>query len=224
MTSPGNDAVAMDGQLSRDGAERFTQSEAQGVSPGQLAAFERRLPYSAMDFRTEIGRVKRARRIRAVLATVFVVVAVLAILAVFVFNVPASLRVVNTNALNPSLSEGQVVYIQKTDTPVSGDIVVYRDNGGFERFARVLAVAGEWVNVSSDGSVVIASVSLQGSTSPEVVKEGCSIVMSLQVPERSCVMDADSSDGGDALLANLENPVPYSSLVGQVTHRIWPLG
>lgn len=189
---------------------------------GAHGASAKRMPYTTMEFRAEIARVKRKRRVVATLCALAVVLVALVVAIVLVFRVPQSLREVTTSDMDPALSKGQVVMTQRVETPSSGDVVVYRGESGEERFGRVLAVSGEWANISSDGSVVISEVSLEGSESSEVVKAGQRIVVSRQVPNASCFVVTDKAVGSDDLIAALDNPVSYRSIVGRVAYRIWP--
>ena len=193
-----------------------------GDGMGAHAAPSKQMPYSATEFRAEIARVKRKRRTVATLCAIVVALAAIVVVLALVFGVPQSLHTVTTSDMGPALSEGQVVITQRIDAPNNGDIVIYRDDSGKERFGRVLAVAGEWANLSSDGSVVISDVTLEGSESSEVVKEGQKIVVSRQVPNASCFIVSDRVMEFDDLIAAFDNPVGYRSVVGRVTHRVWP--
>lgn len=181
------------------------------------------LPFSAGDYRAEIARMKRKRRIVAILCVILALLVGLIVAAVLVFKLPGSLHVVNTSNMEPALSEGQLVITQEIDEPNSGDVIIYRDDSGTEQFARVLALAGEWVSISSDRSVTVSEVSLEGSTSPEVVKAGQSIVSSRQVPSGSCFVISDAAVNSTAQLAGVYTPIPYSSIVGRAAYRVWPL-
>lgn len=182
----------------------------------------KRMPYTTMEFRAEIARVKRKRCVVATLCAIAAVLVALIVAIVLVFRVPQSLREVTTSEMDPALSKGQVVMTERVEAPSSGDVVVYRGASGDERFGRVLAVSGEWVNISSDGSIVISEVSLEGSESSEVVKAGQRIVVSRQVPSASCFVVTDKAVGSDDLIVALDSPVGYRSIVGRVAYRIWP--
>ena len=194
-----------------------------GNERGAHAAPTRRMPYTTLEFRTEIARVRRKRRLVATLCAIAAVVVALVIALAFVFKVPQSLHTVNTSDMVPALSEGQVVLTREVDAPNSGDIIAYRDESGSEQFGRVLTVAGEWANISSDGSVVVSEVSLEGSKSDAVVNAGQSIVVSRQTPNASCFVVSDRLMDADHLVAALDHPVSYRSIIGRVAYRIWPL-
>ena len=194
-----------------------------GDEMGAHATSSKQMPYSTTEFRTEIARVKRKRRVVATLCAVAVALIALIVVLALAFGIPQSLHTVTTSDMNPALSEGQVVITQRINAPDHGDIVIYRDGSGKEQFGRVLAVAGEWANLSSDGSVVISDVTLEGSESSEVVKAGSKIVISQQVPNASCFIVTDKAMESDDLIASFDNPVGYRSIIGRVTHRAWPL-
>lgn len=192
---------------------------ATNASPAELEA----IPYSPQDFRDEIRRVRRKRKVVTVLLVILALLVALALVAVVVFKIPGSLHTVTSSGLAPTISQGQIVRTEDIDAPTVGDIVVYAGASGSEEFGRVIAVAGDWANVSSDGSIVVSEVSLEGSMSPDVVNAGESIIASRQVPEGACFVKTQDSLDALELLNSFDSPVSYSSIIGRVSHRVWPL-
>ena len=180
-------------------------------------------PYSADEYRDEIKRVKRNHHIIAVLLVLLALLVAAVVAAVVVLRIPGSLYTANSDAMAPVIVKGQTVITQQAGIPSSGDVVVYRDSSGAVQFARVVAVAGEWVNVSSDDKIAVSNAALEGSTAEGVAENGSSIIASRQVPRGSCFVMTDAdSDPLDALY-QADSFVAYDKVLGRAWFRVWPI-
>lgn len=157
--------------------------------------------------------------IGAVLAAIVVIVLVVVVW----LKLPTSLHTVAADDMSPVLEKGQVVYVQPVEAPEDDDIVAYRESNGSTQMKRALAVAGEWVNVSSDGTVLVSPVSMEGKSTSGVASADARVIASRQVPERSCFVLGDANADALEALYQTESYVPYSQLVGKVTNRVWPI-
>ena len=180
-------------------------------------------PYSPDDFRKEIRRIKRNRRIAVVLGVVLALLVVAALVAVLVFKLPGSLHVVETGSMAPALSKGQTVLVQGAGKPASGTVIAYRGVDGSVQMKRVIAVAGEWANVASDGAVVVSATPLEGNSATGVLNDDATIIASRQVPDGACFVMADEGENAIEALYQTENYVSNSQVLGQVTYRVWPI-
>lgn len=166
---------------------------------------------------------KRKRRLVGVVCAVVVLLVAALLVAVLVFKVPGAPYTVDSDDMWPALERGQTVLVQDLPAPARNDIVAYRASGGSVKTGRVAAVAGEWVNVASDGSVVASQEALEGNSSAGLVNGEASVIASRQVPEGACfVMPDNGADAIDALYQT-DSYVSYSQILGRVALRIWPL-
>lgn len=181
------------------------------------------LPYSADEYRSEIKRVKRKRRIVAVLLVLLALLVAAVVAAVVVLRIPGSLYTANSDVMAPVVVKGQTVITQPVGIPSSGDVIVYRDSSGAVQFARVVAVAGEWVNVSSDDKIVVSNAALDGNAAEGVAENGSSIIASRQIPRGSCFVMTDAeSEALDALYRE-DSFIAYNNVLGRAWFRVWPI-
>ena len=181
------------------------------------------LPFSADDYRREIKRVKRSRRGKVLLCVLLVLLVAGAVFAVAVLKVPGSFHVVHGDAMKPVLSDGEVVLAQKASALEANDVIVYRSSNGSEQVSRVVAVAGDWVNVASDGTIVISSMMLEGNSAAGLINGDAVIVDSRQVPAGYCFVAGDNGGGVQGSLDTSANFVAKSNILGKVVYRVWPI-
>lgn len=195
-----------------------------GVATAYSNTFEsRRIPYSPEAFRQEIRRVKRKRRIVVVLCVLLAILVACVITAVVVFKVPGSLRTVSNDNMAPAVSQGQTVLTQEVTVPVAGDVAIYHDASGATGITRIIAEPGSWVNIASDGKVVVSPSSLEGDPERGTTEDGAVIIASRQVPDSACFVMADSESDALTALYNPDNYVDVSRIDGRVLCRIWPI-
>ena len=181
------------------------------------------LPFSADDYRREIKRVKRSRRRKVLLCVLLALLVAGAVFVVAVLKVPGSFHVVHGDAMKSILSDGQVVLAQKVSAPAEKDVVVYRSSDGSEQVGRVVAIAGGWVNLASDGTIVISSMMLEGNSAAGLINGDAVIVDSRQVPAGYCFIVGDNAGGMQGSLDSSANFVAKSNILGKVTYKVWPI-
>ena len=194
----------------------------EGVAPAREEVHEP-LAYSADDFRREIRRLRRKRVVGVVVGAIVAVLVVLVVIGVVVFRLPSSLQAVASDDMTPVLMKGQVVLTQEASKPAAGDVVAYRDASGSVAFKRVVAVSGEWVNVSSDGKVVVSDAALDSGSDVGALEGDSSIIATRQVPNDACFVMADTDSSAIEALYNTDLYVSYNKIIGRATQRVWPL-
>jgi signal peptidase I len=136
-------------------------------------------------------------------------------------------------SMQATLDPGDHVWIDKLSTawsPLSpGEVVVFPSPAGTEvagelLVKRILAVAGETVDISADNRLLIdgmpvyeAYVLSENGTGP-MDKDG---TRHWKVPEGMIFVLGDHRDS--SLDSRVFGPVPASAVVGRVAARIWPL-
>ena len=187
------------------------------ITPGEP------LPYSSEDFRREIKRVKRKRGIIVGLSIALALLVILAFIMVLALRIPSSLHTVPDDSMEPMLSKGQVVLIENVSAPSANDVVAFQNADGNEQIKRVVAIAGEWVNVTGNNTIVVSAVPLQGETSIGQSGDNVNIIASRQVPENACFVIADKDDNPLESLYQTDGFVAYGQIYGRATWRMWPL-
>lgn len=157
------------------------------------------------------------RRFRVALVTAFAVL--IAVPAVFLFVI--GVTVVQGDSMNPYYQKGDfLVYSRVHKSYIYGDVAVF-EYAGEKRTGRVIAVAGDRVEVSSDSCQV--KVNDQKLSEPYAVSTGRhrnSSDFPLTVPDKSLFLMGDNRDLAlDSRNRNL-GPVPLEKVSGKVLFMI----
>ena len=125
-------------------------------------------------------------------------------------------------SMEPTVLDGEYVMAVKTRSYEIGDIIAFRyDNRILVK--RVIANAGDWVNIDLSGNVFVNNVPLQEPYIPEKSLGQCDIALPFQVPDgRIFVMGDDRPVSLDSR-TSMVGTVGKDQLMGRVILRVWPL-
>lgn len=174
----------------------------------------------------ELGiELRRTRRVsgyaRVVRNTVFTLVTVAAA-AVLVATLLLPVLQIYGTSMAPTLEDGNIVVSVKGNQLERGDIVAFYYNNKI-LVKRVIANAGEWVNIDEDGNVFINDEPLNEPYIAEKALGDCNITLPYQVPDGKIFVMGDhratSSDSRNTAVGC----VAQEQVVGRVVLRVWPL-
>ena len=180
------------------------------------------LPATA-EIEEEYNRVRYRRRFRGtVRSTIFslVVVAALAVLVAVLF-LPI-LRIYGTS-MHGTLDGGDIAVSVKSNSFEPGDIVAFYYNNKI-LVKRVIASAGDWVDISEDGTVYVNQQELDEPylKEPKALGE-TNIKLPYQVPEgKIFVMGDNRAVSIDSRNSSI-GCIAEEQLVGKIVFRVWPL-
>lgn len=158
------------------------------------------------------------RVIRSSLYILSSVAAVVVLAAILLFPV---LKIYG-NSMTPTFYEGQIVIARRGSDFKTGDIVAFNYNNQV-LIKRVIAKAGDWVDIREDGTVVVNGIVLD---EPYVSEKSFGIndlTYPYQIPDKAIFVlgdhrmtsiDSRSRDVGCILV---------DDVVGRIVLRIWPL-
>lgn len=185
------------------------------------ASFGADLPSTA-ELEAELKRVKGRRRFRRValgiLGTLVVIAATAVLLATRFFPV---LQIYG-DSMTPTLNEGDVVVAFDQGELQQGDVVAFYHNNKV-LVKRVIAQAGDWVDIKSDGAVYVNEQRLEEPYVDRLALGSCNIKLPYQVPESHVfVMGDHRADSIDSRSATV-GCVGEDEVMGELVLRVWPL-
>lgn len=157
--------------------------------------------------------------LRATLYTLVTVAAAAVLVAVLLLPV---LRIYG-NSMWPTLAESDIVVSVKGSNFEPGDVVAFYYNNKI-LVKRVIARAGEWVDISQEGDVSLNSVPLEEPYLQEKSLGICDIELPYQVLEGRFFVMGDYRDVSVDSRSTTIGCVAEEQIVGKIVFRIWPLG
>ena len=180
------------------------------------------LPFSAEDVRREINRGRRHRGGRIFLVVLAVIIAALAIAVVVMFNVTHSLKTVQSATMEPTLSQGQVVYVQDPQDIQAGDVVVIKQLSGGDIITRIMACPGEWVGVTDNNQLAVSDKEITKGALLERGDSSGTVTLALQLPESTYIVANDDTAISEDLLLSSQSYIVTEQIVNKVLFKVWP--
>ena len=149
--------------------------------------------------------------------TLLVVAAVSVLIAVLMLPV---LRIYGTS-MSPTLSEDELVLSVKGNDFETGDVIAFYYNNKI-LVKRVIAQAGQWVNIDSDGTVYVDNVAIDEPYVDNKAFGECDIELPYQVPEGRVFVMGDHRDVSVDSRNTAIGCVAEEQIVGRIVYTIWP--
>lgn len=167
-----------------------------------------------------IGKRRRAARI-LLCSTLYAIVIITAV------AVPAAMLwlpafQISGSSMMPTLEEDQVVVAAKNSDFETGDMIAFYYNNKV-LVKRVIARAGDWVNIDEDGTVYVNNIALDEPYVYEPALGGCNIELPYQVPESRIFVMGDHRSVSVDSRNTAVGSVAEEQVVGKLVLRIWPL-
>ena len=170
----------------------------------------------------ELQRERHRRSYRSTLLSTVSALVIVAAIAVLVSMLALPVLQVVGESMTPSIYEGEIVVAPKGTAFQKGDVIAFYYNNKI-LVKRVIANAGEWVNIDADGNVFINDVPLDEPYVSEKAFGDCNITLPYQVPDGKIFVMGDhratSSDSRNTAVGC----VAQEQVVGRVMLRVWPL-
>ena len=169
----------------------------------------------------ELRRVKYRRSYRRVLkSTIFTLITVAAVAVLIAMLWMPVLRIYGAS-MAPVLEDGEIVIIAKGAQFEQGDVIAFYYNNKI-LIKRVIAFAGEWVNIDENGNVSVNDRPLEEPYLTEKARGNVNIDLPYQVPDGTLFVMGDhrltSADSRNTAVGC----VTQDQLVGKVLLRVWP--
>ena len=129
--------------------------------------------------------------------------------------------------MTPTLVDGDIVVSMKSSDLEQGDVVAFYYNNKI-LVKRVIAQAGDWVDITPDGDVYVGKhaddlVLLEEPYLTEKSLGDCNIELPYQVPESRVFVIGDHRSVSVDSRNTAVGCVAEEQLVGKLVFRVWPL-
>lgn len=174
------------------------------------------------ELRQELRRVKYNNKFAATLFNTIGTLVVVAAAAILVANLWLPILKVTGTSMSPTLQEGQVLMASKGHDFKTGDVIAFYYNNKI-LVKRVIAMPGDWVNISDDGTVYVNDIAIDEPYLKEKALGDCNIELPYQVPESKIFVMGDNRSVSLDSRNTAIGCVSEEQVVGKITFAIWPL-
>lgn len=174
------------------------------------------------DIEKELKRERYRQRYKVSLKnTVFTLVTVAAI-AVLVATLWLPVLQIYGGSMSPTLEDGQIVVSTTVNKLESGDIIAFYYNNKV-LVKRVIAGAGQWVNIDADGNVFINDAYLNEPYLGKRALGNTDIEYPYQVPEGKIFVMGDERETSIDSRTSTVGCIDREQIIGKIVFRVWPM-
>lgn len=164
-------------------------------------------------YRRQYGKVLRS--------TVYTLITVAAV-AILVATLWLPVLQIYGSSMTPTLEDGQIVVSVKSADLKRGDIVAFYYNNKV-LVKRVIAEAGDWVNIAEDGTVSVNDEKLDEPYITDKAFGDTNIELPYQVPEAKIFVMGDHRSVSIDSRNTMVGCIAQEQIIGKLVFRLWPL-
>lgn len=174
------------------------------------------------DLRAELKREKYRRRYFSVFGSTVSILLVVAAAAILVATLWLPVLQIYGSSMTPTLEDGEIIFTVKTAEPEAGDIIAFYYNNKI-LVKRVIGEAGDWVDITEDGTVYVNEVRLDEPYVAEKALGECDLTFPYQVPDGKWFVLGDHRATSVDSRSSVVGCVAQEQIVGKILFRVWPL-
>ena len=177
---------------------------------------------TTVEIEKELKRVKNNERSRGVLKNTIYVLLIVAAAAVLVATLFLPVLQIYGSSMTPTLHDGQLIVSIKDPELEQGDIIAFYYNNKI-LVKRVIANAGDWVNIDKNGIVAVNGKVIEEPYISENALGECNIDLPYQVPEGGLFVMGDHRSVSIDSRHSSVGCVTQEQIVGKLVMCVWPL-
>lgn len=158
---------------------------------------------------------------RALRSTIYSLLVVAAV-AILVATLVMPILHVSGSSMTPVIGDGDIAAVLKGSSFQRGDIIAFYYNNKV-LVKRVIAFAGEWVDIDTRGNVYINNELLDEPYLTEKALGNCDIKLPYQVPADKLFVLGDHRSTSADSRSLIIGPVSEEQVLGKIFLRVWPL-
>lgn len=170
------------------------------------------------ELKRELYKRRFQRLLRSTVNALVVVAAIAALVATLVLPV---LQIAGTS-MEPSLSDGNIVLLMKTDNLETGDLCAFYYSNKI-LIKRIIATPGDYLWITSDGTVYLNGSELMEPYVSEKAMGECDVEFPYQVPENSYFVMGDHRETSIDSRSSVIGCITEDQIIGKILCRLWPL-
>lgn len=159
------------------------------------------------------------RTLLSVAGILMVAAAVAALLATRMFV----LIQINGNSMEPTLKEGEIIFLRQTKNVEAGDVIGFY-YGGRILLKRVIGSAGDYIDIDSEGSVSVNGTKIDEPYLAEKSQGKCELEFPYQVPKGMVFVLGDNRAISIDSRIKAVGCVQEDQIVGKAAFKAWPPG
>ena len=170
---------------------------------------------------SEIKRVRYKKQYRSVMKSTIYMLITVAAAAILVATLWLPVLQIYGSSMAPTMENGDIVLSLKSSDFQQGDVVAFYYNNKI-LVKRVIACAGEWVDITEDGTVYVNGEAL---SEPYVLEKSfgdTNIELPYQVPDGKVFVIGDHRSTSVDSRNTAVGCVAQEQVVGKIFFRIWP--